>query len=460
MSGTARLRAEGLVHGGAVLARFDGQVVFLRGAAPGDLVEAELLPGGKGFLRGRVTKIIERGAARADPPCPIVERCGGCPAQQLGYPAQLAEKQRLAADALERLGGLEPGGYQLLSIKPSPSPLRYRRRARLHRGPDGAWGFAGHLQGEGGEGGEEAGVVGVDACLLFEPGLQELWNRLRAAIAELGGLPDVLDLGLETSGGKGSLDLRTPETPHRRVRHKLEQLVRRVPTVRGATLGPEGQKAIVGEPVLADPLVQLREGHASFRLRVRPDLFAQANRGALHLLQLATLDALGPAAQGRVLELFCGAGTLTLPLLAAGAREVVGVEFAAGSLELLRRSADEATGVGPAAGERLGTRLQLLAGDAAQLAASLRATERGRFDAVLLDPPRTGASAAVRATAELQARRIVYVSCDAPTLGRDAKALAQAGYRLVRAQPIDLFPQTAHFEIVAEFELARPAGAA
>jgi 23S rRNA (uracil1939-C5)-methyltransferase len=456
-----RLRAESLVHGGAVLARHDGQVVFLRGAAPGDLVEAALEPGGKGFLRGRVSTVLERGASRVDPPCPIVERCGGCPLQQISYPAQLAEKQRLVRDALERLGGVAPDAYELLPITPSPSQLRYRRRARLHRGPDGSFGFAGHPSGDEGlpggpgaspgatsSGSASAGagaIIPVDTCLLFEPGLHELWNRLRAAIAELGGLPDVQDLGLETSGNRGVLDLRTLENPQKRVRHKLEQLVRRVADVRGATLGPEGQKALVGEPVLADPETRLREGHATFRLRVRADLFAQANRGALPILQGAALDALGPAAQGRVLELFCGAGTLTLPVLAAGAREVVGIESAAASLDLLRRSAEEA---------RLGQRLKLLAGDAAQLAASLRATERGRFDAVLLDPPRTGAPAAVRAAAELQAPRIVYVSCDAPTLGRDTKSLAQAGYRLVRAHPIDLFPQTAHFEVVAEFTRA------
>jgi 23S rRNA (uracil1939-C5)-methyltransferase len=160
-------------------------------------------------------------------------------------------------------------------------------------------------------------------------------------------------------------------------------------------------------------------------------------------LQRVVLERLGDAAKGRVLELFCGSGTLTLPLLAQGAAEVIGIEWSAPALDLLRRSADEAR-VG-------GERLRLLAGDAAQLAGSLRAPEQGRLDAVLLDPPRIGAPAAVRAAAELQAPKLVYVSCDAPTLARDARALAQAGYHLVRAQPIDLFPQTAHLEVVAEF---------
>ena len=117
------LRAEGLVHGGELLARHEGQVVFLRGAAPGDLVSAELRPGGKGFLRGVVKTVLERGPQRVTPPCPIVERCGGCPIQQVSYPAQLAQKQLLAQDALERidarlnLGCLSPGEWHRIFEK-------------------------------------------------------------------------------------------------------------------------------------------------------------------------------------------------------------------------------------------------------------------------------------------------------------------------------------------------------
>ena len=101
-----RLKAEALVHGGEVLARHEGRVVFLRGAAPGDTVEAELTGEGR-FERARALRILERGGARVDPPCAIVDRCGGCPVQHIAYPSQLAAKQELSADALERIGGAE-----------------------------------------------------------------------------------------------------------------------------------------------------------------------------------------------------------------------------------------------------------------------------------------------------------------------------------------------------------------
>jgi len=181
---------------------------------------------------------------------------------------------------------------------------------------------------------------------------------------------------------------------------------------------------VLGDPVVVDP--PLPNGA---RLRLRPDTFAQANRSMVPLLQAEVVTAL--AGVERLLELFGGSGTVTLPLLRA--RQVTAVESAGPALALLRKSADEAD-----------LAVKLIAGDAAEVARSVD----DRFDAVLLDPPRTGAAEAVKA---LSARRVVYVSCDAPTLARDGKLLAAGGYKLVTATPMDLFPQTAHFEVVATF---------
>ena len=385
----AQLKVESLVHGGETLARHDGRVVFLRGAAPGDVVEAELTGEGR-FEHARALRVVERGGTRVDAPCPIVDRCGGCPVQQISYSAQLTAKQELTADALERIGGLARGSYDLAAIVPSPKQLEYRRRAVLHRVP-GGWGFDG---------------TAVEECLLFEPELQKLADAVRAVE-----LPGATDLALLAPG---AVDVRGDVS--RKHAEKLLQAARGV-TLKGEMLG----NAVVADEPLAN----------GARLRSRPDTFAQANRSAVPLLQAEALRALGDA--DRVLELFCGSGTLTLPLL--GSRSVTAVESGGPALSLLRKSADEAA-----------LSVKLIAGDAAEVARGLGA---GRFDAVLLDPPRTGAAEVMR---ELRAPRIVYVSCDAPTLARDARLLAARGYRLLRAVPLDLFPQTAHYEIVARFE--------
>ena len=402
------LKVESLVHGGEALARHEGRVVFLRGAAPGDSVEAELTGEGR-FERARALRVVEPGSARVEAPCPIVDRCGGCPLQQVAYGAQLAAKQELTADALERIGGFPRGSYELAEIVKSPSQFRYRRRARLHRAGKGRWGFA--------QPGSPV-VEPVEECLLFEPLLQRLAELARSA-----DLAGAVDLGLLAGESKGAIDLRVEGAVPRGLRARAEKLLQH-PLVRGVTLGGEA----VGDPVIADP--PLPNGA---RLRARPDTFAQANRAMVPALQGEAARALAGAE--RILELYCGSGTLTLPLLDGG-RRITAVESAGPALALLRRSADEA---------RLA--LKLIAGDAAEVARTFDEP----LDAVLLDPPRTGAAAAVRALAALRPPRIVYVSCDAPTLARDGKLLAEAGWRLARAVPLDLFPQTAHFEVVATF---------
>ena len=385
----AQLKVESLVHGGEALARHDGRVVFLRGAAPGDVVEAELSGEGR-FEHARALRVLQRGSARVDAPCPIVDRCGGCPVQQVSYAEQLAAKSALTADALERIGGFPRESYDLRPIVASPQQFHYRRRARMHRG-----GFA--------QAGSDE-IVPVDECLLFEPLLSEIAALVR----------DAPEAGLLAGASHGAVELKGV------ARKKAERLLEHR-KIRGVV----GEGFVLGDPVISDP--PLPNGA---RLRLRPDTFAQANRSMVPLLQAETAAALGDAS--RVLELFCGSGTLTLPLL--GSRTVTAVESAGPSLALLRKSADEA-----------GLKVRLIAGDAAKVAESFT----DPVDAVLLDPPRTGAARVIPA---LKAPRVVYVSCDAPTLARDGKLLAASGYRLLRAVPLDLFPQTAHFEVVATFE--------
>jgi 23S rRNA (uracil1939-C5)-methyltransferase len=385
----ARLTVESVVHGGEALARHEGRVVFLRGAAPGDVVEAELTGVGR-FEHARALRVVERGGVRVDAPCPIVEACGGCPLQHVSYEAQLAAKQELTADALERIGGFPRGSYELRPMVASTLTFRYRRRAVMHRG--------GFMQAR------SSVVTPVDECLLFEPLLQEMASLVR----------DAPEARLLAGSRAGAVDLRG--VSRKRAGKLLETRLIRGVIADGVALG---------DPVVVDP--PLPNGA---RLRLRPDTFAQANRAMVPALQSAVVEAL--TGLPRVLELFCGSGTLTLPLL--GRHQVTGVESAGPALALIRRSADEA-----------GLAVKLIAGDAVEVARGFPDS----VDAVLLDPPRTGAADAVR---WLSAPRVVYVSCDAPTLARDGKLLAAAGYTLTSVLPIDLFPQTAHFEVVAVFE--------
>jgi 23S rRNA (uracil1939-C5)-methyltransferase len=163
------------------------------------------------------------------------------------------------------------------------------------------------------------------------------------------------------------------------------------------------------------------------------------NAGANQLLVHAVLALGGFRAGERVLDLYCGAGNLSLPLARRGVI-VHGIERDPIAVEAATANA-----------ARLGLASATFA--RAAVAPALRRAEPGAHDAIVLDPPRTGAADVVPALAALRAPRIVYVSCNPATLARDVRALRARGYRLARVQPIDLFPQTYHVETVAELNL-------
>jgi len=211
-----------------------------------------------------------------------------------------------------------------------------------------------------------------------------------------------------------------------------EELLVREAAVRGAVLRGGGTRRIVG-----DPTVRV-EVEPDLALEIPADVFSQVNPAANRLL-LATVLAFGDFRAGeRVLDLYCGAGNFTLPLARRGAR-VHGVERDA---------------VAVAAAEANAARLGLTTArfTCAPVARALaRVTEA--YDAVVLDPPRAGAGDVLDALARLEARRVLYVSCDPATLARDARALGAYGYRVARVQPVELFPQTFHVEAVADLRL-------
>ncbi len=203
--------------------------------------------------------------------------------------------------------------------------------------------------------------------------------------------------------------------------------------MRGTVVTGAGARLVAGDPTVR---VALEPGLA---LEVPADVFTQVNPGANRRL-VETVVALGAFAPGaRVLDLYCGAGNLSLPLARRGVT-VLGIERSPVAVEAARANAARLR----LAGATFRT------GDVARALGDLPA---GSVDAVVLDPPRAGAADAVPALAALRPPRILYVSCDPATLARDVRGLVAAGYRLERVQPIDVFPQTYHVESVAKLRL-------
>lgn len=402
--------------------------------APGDRVLAEV-PEGSGPAHGVLLEVLEEGPERKSVPCPHFgpaegARCGGCEWLHLVYPAQLAAKERALVETLRRVGRLESGRYQLAPILPSPSPLRYRARAKFHHDRE-----AGRLVFFERRSHRKVAVM---SCLLLEPGLDALREAVGPALTAVRLFPREVTLEWSAHEGRGAAHLLLPSVSGA-AGDRAAELLAALPSLRGVVLSAEGAGSLVrGDPVL---LQARRPGEAGTGLqRSRPDVFLQANRAGNALLVEAALGLLRPEGE-EVLELYCGAGNFTLPL-SARAKGVHAVEEQGPALELARADAG-------------GRAVRFYAGDALAIARAL-AREGGtpwpRFGAALLDPPRQGARGLGPVLRDLGVPRAVYVSCDPATLARDLRACAEVGYRVRVVQAVDMFPETHHLEAVALLE--------
>ncbi len=381
---------ESLAFGGEAVGRGDdGRVVFVSGGAPGDRVVARVVDDKKSFVRAELVRVVSAGAARVVPPCPIVERCGGCPWQHVGDDAQRAAKQAIVARALGKLDAIvEP-------LAAAPAALGYRTRARMTaRG--GAVGFAGRRSHD---------IVDVERCLALDPALDAAMQAARRACGGLVGEEGTI-AGL-VAGGVVELALASGAGADR------------------ARLAAAA-RALVGQAAIARDTVDDPSAPAAG--------FAQANAAQNETLR--RLVAQAARADGlTVLELYAGDGNFTrdLAVVASGGVAVEGDRAASARLR-----------------ERLGTHPAWQASSEPAVRAVERLTHaRARFDVIVLDPPRAGAAELIAMLPALAPARIVYVSCDPMTLARDLATLSRHGYATERAWPVDMMPQTWHVEVVA-----------
>lgn len=445
---TLRLDVESLDLDANGVARHEGKVVFVRGALPGERVEARLVRRKPKFDVAQTIEVLRPGSARVSPRCPHFGVCGGCSMQHVDAGAQMAIKQRALEDQLRHLGKVRPQTW----LAPISGPAwRYRHRARLS------------VRDVPKKGGVLVGfherassyVADMRECHVLPARVSDLLLPLRELVGSLGlrrRLPQI-----EVAVGEGAagdeyvaLVLRVLDPPdtddlqrlHRfALEHRIEWWLQpKGPDSIELFCDPEGRLARDGaRSSLAYALPEF-----GVRMPFRPTDFTQVNARINEVLVRRALRWLDPRPGERVADLFCGLGNFTLPIAARGA-SVVGLE---GSRALVERATSNATLNGLAA------RCEFRAADLFAIdAGAWRAL--GRFDAVLVDPPREGAIEVVKAiaAADDRPRRIVYVSCNPATLARDAGLLVhQGGYALRAAGAVNMFPQTSHVESIAVFE--------
>lgn len=428
------VRIDSLGSGGEGVGRLrDGRVAFVRGGCPGDVLDIEIVSEHKRHVLATVAEIREPSPVRVEPPCPHFGVCGGCQWQHVGYEAQLEAKRQIVVDALQRIGRVESAKEAVRECVASPEVFGYRNKIELTPAPGQRMQLGMHKTSS-----EE--LAPLETCLLLPARSQSAPRRLTGALRYASGSQDlgVVRVGIRVASATSDVEVAlwtAPSAfPRRTAATTLSQAVGASSVVRVLAKDPQERHLAHNVEVLAGR-GYWRERLAGFDFTVSAPSFFQVNTRASERLVSRVLEHVMAEEPGRVLDVYAGVGTFTLPIADLGA-DVASIEGGGSSLRDLRRNLDSA---------RL--RATVEPGDASMVLREPRAA-----DSIVVDPPRSGLPADVaQSLTRTGARRLVYVSCDPATLARDVAVLRPLGYELVSATPVDLFPQTYHVETIALF---------
>ncbi len=430
------VEVESLAFGGRGLARADGFVVFVAGALPGDRVKVEVTKAKKRFAEARTVELLQASPERVPDRCSHGgEPCPGAPWQGLPYASQLTHKSDQVGEALRRIGDLD--GFELEEIVPAEQQWRYRNKLEYSFGPAAgdeqvALGF--HARGRWDL------IVDVDDCrLASEAGNAARnavrdWARLESITAYDGRSHKGILRNLVVREGKrtGQIQTRLVTSPARFTRPPVDLHT----AIEGESSGTDGPTGALGEE-------RLREVLCGLALEMSHGAFFQTNTEMAERLYAVAAEFAGLSGNERVFDLYCGIGTIGLTM-AKQAGEVWGLEIVPEAITDAERNAER-------------NKIENIHFLAANARTGVRPliVQAGKPDVVVIDPPRAGLSQKiVRRVIECEAKKIVYVSCNPTTLAPNAAQLGEAGYRLTRVRPVDMFPQTPHIECVALLEKA------
>ncbi|MEO1402973.1 MAG: 23S rRNA (uracil(1939)-C(5))-methyltransferase RlmD [Cyanobacteria bacterium J06635_1] len=439
---TVELTINDLSNRGDGVGRWDDRVVFVADTVPGDRVRSRLthIKPTHGF--GKLLEVLEPSPQRVRPACIVADKCGGCQWQQVAYAAQLAAKHQQIIEALQRIGGLTD-----ILVEPvlAAEPLAYRNKATypLARSSNGTV-KAGYYRKRSHQ------LINLNQCPVQDTRLdpllvsvkQDIQNRGWSLYDETKHRGKLRHLSLRIGHHTGQILLTLVSTePLKDLDTQAQQWLENYPDIVGVCLNLNAAKtnAIFGPKTdcVAGQL-HLEETFVGLRFQIRPTTFFQINTVQAERLVQAMLTELNLQGTETLVDVYCGVGTLTLPLAQRAAR-CIGIES---QPEAVIQAQQNAT-----LNNLQNTNFYV--GKAEIRLAEL--LESGiRPDIVVLDPPRKGCDPAVlSALLQLRPERIAYMSCNPTTLARDLKLLCEAGYRLTKVQPADFFPQTAHVECVA-----------
>ncbi len=457
------IRLERYAAEGRSVAHFnEGKTIFVEGAVPGDVADILVLKSKKSYAEGKVLQITEYSDDRVTPFCPHFGVCGGCKWQMLPYEKQLVYKQQQVADQLSRIGqitlpplesiiGSGAQQYYRNKLEFTFSNRQYLTRDELMQSGDEAipnkpvLGF--HAPGLFDK------VVDIETCYLQPEPTNKIKNLLRSLGLEHqfefydhrskeGWLRNVIIRVASTGEVMVNLIVQHESAS---LKFILDTLLEAVPEITSLhyTINPKLNDTIYDLPVVTYAGKGFIEEHLEdFRFKISPKSFFQTNtRQAEKLYQVARSFA-GLTGNEIVYDLYCGTGSIGI-FLSKGARKIIGIETVADAIADAKENA---------AWNGL-EHCHFFAGDVAQVATDGFFQEHGKPDVIITDPPRAGMHEKLIAQIlSISAPRVVYVSCNPATQARDLQLLDPA-YRVVRLQPVDMFPHTHHIENVTLLEL-------
>ncbi len=433
------LHIDDLLANGQGVGRVGTLVTFVTGALPGEDVRVAVDAVKANYVSAHVREILTPSGDRVASGCAAFPACGGCQTLHLRYEAQLEWKRRMVIDALTRLGGLNG-----VSVEPTQrgeliDETRYRNKVSLVPRVAGARGELGFYAAR------THRVVPVEHCPVLLPWLDDAVRALvRFVEKHPQFLRDMRHIVVRTGVARRTLVVALcTKTAQHGLTSCIEELRRQIPALSGivASWDPASANAIFGRrfaTLWGSAETIERVAGSSFHFGIAS--FFQINTSVLERI----VEQLGASLRGarRIVDLYCGVGTFAV-LLAKQGVAVTGVESYAGAVE--EAAANAAINDVTSAAFECAPVTEAVSGGRG------RTLLRGA-DAVILDPPRRGCEEEVLAAlAGAHIPRIEYLSCNPATLARDARKLVDAGYRLARTVPFDMFPFTGHVEVLAEF---------
>jgi 23S rRNA (uracil1939-C5)-methyltransferase len=440
----------------------DGKTLFVEGAVPGDVVEVLVMKNKKSYAEGKAMKVLIPSPDRVEPFCQHFGVCGGCKWQMLPYEKQLEYKQIQVADQLTRIGHVELPPIETIvgsaatrnyrnKLEFTFSELSYLTREEIDAAGDGeikrrpALGF--HAPGMFDK------IVDIQTCYLQPEPTNKIKNLLRKIALEHnfpfydhrkqeGWLRNVV-IRVATSG-ETMVNLIVKHD-REELKMILDTLLQEVPEITSLhyTINPKVNDTIYDLKVTTyKGKGYIEEYLEEFRFKISPKSFFQTNTRQAEKLYQITRDFAGLTGKEVVYDLYCGTGSIGI-FLSKGAKKIIGIEAVPDAIEDAKLNASW-NGL---------DHCQFFAGDVSDIATDAFFEIHGRPDVIITDPPRAGMhEKLVQQLLRIKAPRVVYVSCNPATQARDLQLLDEA-YKIIKLQPVDMFPHTHHIENVALLEL-------